>query len=155
MIFVILRLVAIATYLVLTYGTVNRPVINYKFVYRNLKEERPKFSSEIDNSDILLTDGTYLFGQSPQPLQIQNEYFVFQIKKSKVIGAVYFPHSAFYCFYGIHQENQLQVKVIDSYDNNASDYTVNLTKYYQIDQVSENDLRILNVCLTNYQNLVW
>ena len=151
----IFRLVAIATYSILTYGVVNRPVIQYKSISVKIKEERPKFSSEIDNNNILGNDGIYLFGQSRQPDQIQNEYFVFKLKNGKVIGGFYLPHSAFYCFYGIHQKDSLQVKVIDSYGNNASDYTVELTKYYQINQVSDNDFRILQTCQTNYQHLVW
>ncbi len=151
----IFRLVAIATYSILTYGVVNRPVIQYKSISVKIKEERPKFSSEIDNNNILGNDGIYLFGQSRQPDQIQNEYFVFKLKNDKVIGAFYLPYSVFYCFYGIHQKDSLQVKVIDSYGNNASDYTVELTKYYQINQVSDNDFRILQTCQTNYQHLVW
>ncbi|MGD1704082.1 hypothetical protein [Dapis sp. BLCC M229] len=150
----IFRLVAIATYSILTYGVVNRPVIQYKSISVKFKEERPKFSSEIDN-DNMRTDGIYLFGQSRQPEQIQNEYFVFKLKNGKVIGAFYLPHSAFYCFYGIHQKDSLQVKVIDSYDNSASDYTVDLTKYHRINHVSDNDFRILKTCQTNYQYLVW
>ena len=151
----IFRLVAIATYSILTYGVVNRPVIQYKSISVKFKEERPKFSSEIDNDNILGTDGIYLFGQSRQPDQIQNEYFVFKLKNDKVIGAFYLPYSVFYCFYGIHQKDSLQVKVIDSYDNSASDYTVDLTKYHRINQVSDNDFRILKTCQTNYQYLVW
>ncbi|NES06011.1 MAG: hypothetical protein F6K22_26340 [Okeania sp. SIO2F4] len=150
----IFRLVAIATYSILTYGVVNRPVIQYKSISVKFKEERPKFSAEIDN-DNMRTDGIYLFGQSRQPDQIQNEYFVFKLKNGKVIGGFYLPHSAFYCFYGIHQKDSLQVKVIDSYDNSASDYTVDLTKYHRINQVSDNDFRILKTCQTNYQYLVW
>ncbi len=151
----IFRLVAIATYLMLTYGIVNRPVIQYQSISLNVKEEWPIFSSQISNDQITLTDGIYLFGQSTQPDQIQNEYFVFKLKNDKVIGAFYLPHSAFYCFYGIHQQNSLEVKVIDSYDNTAYEYTVNLTKYYQVERVSDNDFRILSTCQTNYQHLVW
>ncbi|NEQ39334.1 MAG: hypothetical protein F6K40_25005 [Okeania sp. SIO3I5] len=151
----IFRLVAIATYSILTYGVVNKPVMQYKSISVKFKEERPNFFSEINNSNISQTDDIYLFGQSKQPDQIQNEYFVFKLKNGKVIGALYLPHSAFYCFYGIHKQDSLQVKVIDSYDNNASDYIVDLQKYYQINQVSDNDFRILSSCQTNYQHLVW
>lgn len=151
----IFRLVAIATYSILTYGVVNKPVIQYKSISVKFKEERPKFFSERDKSNISQTNDIYLFGQSKQPAQIQNEYFVFKLKNGKVIGAFYLPHSAFYCFYGIHQQDSLQVKVIDSYDNSASDYIVDLQKYYEINQVSDNDFRILSSCQTNYQHLVW
>ncbi len=151
----IFRLVAIATYSILTYGVVNKPVIQYKSISVKLKQERPKFSVKIDNDNISRTDGIYLFGQSRQPDQIQNEYFVFKLNNGKLIGAFYLPYSSFYCFYGIHQKDSLQVKVIDSYDNSASDYMVDLTKYYQINQVSDNDFRILKSCQSNYQHLVW
>lgn len=150
-IFVIFRLVAIATYFILTYSMVNSPVILKKPLFLNLVE-MPKSPSETNNENILLTDGIYLFGQSPQPEQIQNEYFVFKLQSGKVIGAFYLPHSSFYCFYGIYQQNRLEVKVVDSYDNTASDYTVNLEKYHRINQISDNDTRILNYCQTNYKH---
>ncbi|GFZ97585.1 hypothetical protein [Okeania sp. KiyG1] len=151
----IFRLVAIATYLILTYSSVDRPIVQYKTISLKFKEERPKFSSKTDDDRTLLSDGIYLFGQSPRPEQIQNEYFVFKLQNGKVIGAVYLPHSAFYCFYGIYKQNSLDVKVVDSYDNSASDYIVDLQKYHWIDRVSENDARILSTCQTNYQNLAW
>lgn len=153
----IFRLVAIASYLILTYSTstVNRPIIQYKTISLKFKEERPKFSSKTDDNNTLLSDGIHLFGQSSEPEQIQNEYFVFKLQNGKVIGALYLPHSAFYCFYGFYQPNSLDVKVVDSYDNSASDYIVDLEKYYRINQVSDNDARILNTCQTNYKNLVW
>ncbi|MCL2932871.1 MAG: hypothetical protein MGG11_11605 [Trichodesmium sp. MAG_R03] len=152
----IFRLVAIATYSILIYGVVNSPVIQHKYISVKFKEERSKFFLKIDNNNMFQSDGIYLFGQSKQPDQIQNEYFVFELKNGKVIGAFYLPHSTFYCFYGIYQQDSLQVKVIDSYDqNSASDYTVYLQQYYLITQVSDNDFRILNTCQTNYQYLIW
>ncbi|MGB3512528.1 MAG: hypothetical protein WBA93_25490 [Microcoleaceae cyanobacterium] len=151
----IFRLVAIATYFILTYGIIGGPATPRKPDSVNLEVERQDILPKTDNENILLTDGIYLFGQSHQRNQIQNEYFVFKIRNGKVIGAFYLPHSAFYCFYGIHQSNRLDVKVVDSYDNTASDYKVDLQKYYPINQVSENDARILDTCQTNYQHLVW
>ena len=152
----IFRLVAIATYSILISGVVNSPVVQYKYISIKFKKERPKFFLKIDNNNMFQSDGIYLFGQSKQPDQIQNEYFVFELKNGKVIGAFYLPHSAFYCFYGIYQQDSLQVKVIDSYDNRASDsdYTVYLKQYYQISHISDNDFRILNTCQTNYQYLI-
>ena len=150
----IFRLVAIATYSILTYGAVNRPVVQYKSISVKFKEEKPEFFSKIENN-MLESDGVYLFGQSKQPDLIQNEYFVFELKSGKAIGAFYLPHSSFYCFYGIRQQDSLQVKVIDSYDNSASDYKVDLQQYYRINQVSDNNIRILNICQSNYQHLVW
>ena len=104
---------------------------------------------------MLQINGVYLFGQSREPYQIQNEYFIFEFKNGKVIGAFYLPYSSFYCFYGVHQNNNLEVKVIDSYDNSASDYRVDLTKYYSLTQATNNDVRILKTCQTNYQHLAW
>lgn len=102
---------------------------------------------------MLQSDGIYLFGQSKEPDEIQNEYFVFELKNDKVIGAFYLPYSNFYCFYGTYEKDSLQVKVIDSYENSVSDYTVYLQKYYQISQVSDNDFQILNTCQTSYKYL--
>ena len=151
----IFRLVAIATYFILTYGVIGGPVTPRKPDSVNLEVERQELLPRTDNENILLTDGIYLFGQSHQPNQIQNEYFVFKVQNGKVIGALYLPHSAYYCFYGIHQQNRLDVKVVDSYDNTASPYTVDLQQYYRLNQVSDNDSRILDTCENNYQNVAW
>ncbi len=99
----------------------------------------------------LLPDGIYLYGQSPIPEQILNEYFVFEIRNDKVIGALYLPYSSFFCFYGTQKPGQLEVTVTDSYDNSTSPYTVNLQDYHPLAQPRENDLRILSICQNNYQ----
>ncbi|HLO48013.1 MAG TPA: hypothetical protein VK211_06280 [Kamptonema sp.] len=99
----------------------------------------------------LLPDGIYLYGQSPQPDQVENEYFVFELRQGKIIGAFYLPRSAFYCFYGILTLTKLDVKVIDSFDGSSSPYSVNLQNYHRILRVSNNDRRILGVCKNTYQ----
>lgn len=103
----------------------------------------------------LLPDGIYLYGQSPVSEQILNEYFVFEIRNDKVIGAFYLPHSSFYCFYGTQKLGELDVTVVDSYDNYQSPYNVNLQDYYPLTKPSENDMRIWEICQDNYQHLVW
>lgn len=138
----------------LTYGVLNKPIIHHQYISVKFREERPKISY-MDNNNMLQTNGIYLFGQSKQPNQVQNEYFIFEFRNGKVIGAFYLPYSSFYCFYGFHQQKSLQVKVIDSYDDTASDYIVDLTKYYSLTEATDNDFRVLKTCRTNYQHLVW
>lgn len=98
----------------------------------------------------LLPNGIYLYGQSPIPEQILNEYFVFEIRNDKVLGALYLPFSSFFCFYGSQKPGRLEVTVIDSYDNSTSSYTVNLQDYHPLEKTSENDLRILSICQHNF-----
>ena len=109
----------------------------------------------LDTANTGLVDGIYLYGQSSQPDQIKKEYFVFEMRQSKVVGAFYLPRSAFYCFYGMGDRTQLNLTVVDSYDGSRSPYSVNLQQYYPISTVSDNDRRILGICKAAHQQQVW
>ncbi|MDB9512635.1 hypothetical protein PN499_15715 [Kamptonema animale CS-326] len=111
--------------------------------------------SEPEPINALIADGIYFYGQSPQRDQVEKEYFVFELRKGKVIGAFYLPRSAFYCFYGSLQSTQLDVKVVDSFDGSTSPYSVNLPQYHRLSNISENDRRLLNICKKTYQRQVW
>ena len=122
-------------------------------------------------------DGIYLYGQSPEPEQIGQEYMVFEIHQDKVIGAFYLPQSEFSCFYGTLQSGKLAVVVADSpdldthpnpagqnqrvatasntllrnsYSPIAYPYSVALQDYHQLPSVSANDQRILRTCKNNH-----
>ncbi|MDF0554091.1 hypothetical protein [Kamptonema sp. UHCC 0994] len=111
--------------------------------------------SEREPTNSLIPDGTYFYGQSPQRDQVEKEYFVFELRQGKVIGAFYLPRSAFYCFYGSLKSTQLDVKVVDSFDGSTSPYSVNLPQYHRLSTISENDRRLLNICKKTYQQQVW
>jgi hypothetical protein len=116
-----------------------------------------------------LADGIYLYGQSPQPEQIGQEYIVFKVQKNRVIGAVYLPQSEFNCFSGTVDSHQMNLSIVDPYNNAVYPYAialqdlspvasgdrlpraVGLEGYQQISTISENDRRILDVCLQKYQ----
>lgn len=102
-----------------------------------------------------LSDGIYLYGQSSRPEQLQKEYFIFELRQGKVIGAFYLPRSAFYCFWGTLTSAQLDVMVVDTFSQTTSPYSVNLHQYYRISEVSDNDQRILRQCKESYQQKIW
>jgi hypothetical protein len=108
-----------------------------------------------DTASTGLADGIYLYGQSSQPDELKKEYFVFEMRQSKVVGAFYLPRSAFYCFYGTAERNQLNLTVVDSYDGSRSPYSVNLQQYQPISAVSDNDRRILSICKAAHKQQVW
>lgn len=108
-----------------------------------------------DTASIGLGDGIYLYGQSSKPDEIKKEYFVFEMRQSKLVGAFYLPRSAFYCFYGSLDRTQLNLTVVDSYDGSRSPYSVNLQQYYPISVISENDRRILGICKEAHKQQVW
>ncbi len=108
-----------------------------------------------DTASTGLADGIYLYGQSSQPDQIKKEYFVFEMRQSKVVGAFYLPRSAFYCFYGTAERTQLNLTVVDTYDGSRSPYSVNLQQYHPISAVSDNDRRILGICKEAHKQQVW
>jgi len=117
--------------------------------------DRPDQNPAPDSASIGASDRIYLYGQSPKPDEIKQEYFVFEMRQGKVIGAFYLPRSAFYCFYGNIERTQLNLTVVDTYDGSRSPYSVNLQQYYPIPTVSDNDRRILGICKTAHQDQVW
>ncbi len=128
-----------------------------------------KDNSETNHSP--LANGTYLYGESPQPDKIGKEYIVFRVFQNRVIGAFYLPYSEFSCFYGNMEANQMKLSIVDPYDktvtydnsiafrelspiaasDNRISRSVGLEGYHQINQVSQNDRRILNTCLEEYR----
>lgn len=73
-----------------------------------------------------LADGTYLYGESDQPSQNQMTYFVFEVKKGKVQGALYSPNSSFDCAYGEFADNHLSLKVLNTYEKTETPIQVAL-----------------------------
>ncbi|NER00955.1 MAG: hypothetical protein F6K30_30405 [Cyanothece sp. SIO2G6] len=112
-----------------------------------------------------LSDGTYLYGQSPQANTIGATYMVFDVKGQEVVGAFYMPHSSFDCFHGSFQATDLALTIRDSYEQNEFAYTVPLVEddiiastqqstavtqhpdgFYPIADLSEMDQHILTTC---------
>jgi hypothetical protein len=111
-----------------------------------------------------MSDGVYLYGQSPQAEQIGQEYVLFKVQQGKVIGAVYMPRSEFNCFFGSLDARQMNLSIVDPYDNTVYPYAialqdssqvasdgklprdVGLEGYHRITKISDNDRRILNTC---------
>lgn len=129
-------------------------------------------------------DGVYLYGQSSKPSEIGKEYMVFEVRRGRVIGAVYLPQSEFNCFHGTLASRKLDLMVNNPFaetadstppENRSNDIaavgdfprigngddpinfplTVNLQDYQRIATVSENDQRILGICKANNQDQVW
>lgn len=123
-------------------------------------------------------DGVYLYGQSPEPQQIGQEYIVIEVSKGKAVGAFYLPSSEFNCFNGTIEGGKLalllangpeteaypdtigsnteeQVAIVgdrslgDSSNEITTPYSVALQNYHQLPQVSESDKQILAACKSN------
>lgn len=128
-------------------------------------------SEGVDAGD-QLSNGQYLYGESPQPEQVGQTYTVFEVLDGQIVGAFYQPRSSFDCFYGHVEGDRLAVTIIDSYEQRSYRYsialsypsettssnppttigeTIGLVGFYRINQVSANDQRILGLCQKNYQ----
>lgn len=123
--------------------------------------------SQPKEADSALADGIYLYGQSPQPEQLGQEYLVFKVQAGRVIGAFYMPRSEFACFSGTVNSRQMQLSIVDPYDNTVSPYTIALQElspvansgqlsravglegYHQISEISNLDRHILGICLNS------
>ena len=126
-------------------------------------------------------DGIYLYGQSPQPQQVGQEYIVLEVNRGKVMGALYLPHSEYTCFNGTITAGELALSLaegpeteaypdpsgasnnqqvaainaspmVDDIDSTISTpYSVALQNYHQLDTVTSSDKQILAACKNNYQ----
>jgi hypothetical protein len=75
-----------------------------------------------------LADGTYLYGESDQPNQTERTYFVFEVKQGNVEGALYSPNSSFDCAYGEFTNEQLSLKVVDTYEKTETPLLIALDR---------------------------
>jgi len=125
-------------------------------------------------SEIPITDGVYLYGQSETPDQLGKEYLVFETRQGKVIGAFYQPQSEFSCFYGAMESEQMSLNVVDAFENKEYRYNIALQRnatvadshqptlgkvelqgFQPLNVVSDRDAQILAVCRNNHQQQVW
>ena len=109
--------------------------------------------------------GRYLFGQVPQRDVLGQGYIMLETTGDQVYGALYYPSSSFDCFQGQVQSGQLAMTITNSYTQEAYPYSIalvsdtavataasgaleplNLQGFYQIDDVSDNDLHLLATC---------
>ena len=112
-------------------------------------------------------DGTYLYGQSSTPNELGQGYILFQKQQSKIIGALYVPHSEFSCFQGtLAKSGELAMTVrsspgevgamdvatsstipkVNENEFTTYPYSVTLQDYHQLSSVSSNDRKILQIC---------
>jgi hypothetical protein len=131
-------------------------------------------TARMASSTAKLADGVYLYGDTNQPNQLGQSYFVFEVTQGKVLGAMYMPQSSFDCARGSFQYEQLALKVRDSYDKTASDYAIALERSAQVassnlngivpvglsglqklDKVSQQDMKLLNTCKATFQAKAW
>jgi hypothetical protein len=93
-----------------------------------------------------LPDGIYLYGDSPQPNQVLQNYIVFQRQNDRVVGAIYAPRSDFTCFTGKLQGNTLYGKAISAGKIQTVEVNTQLANLHSIRTISSNDRRILSMC---------
>jgi hypothetical protein len=116
-----------------------------------------------------LPDGVYLYGETPAPDQIGATYMVFEVDNNQVTGAFYMPRSSFDCFQGGFAGNQLDVTVVNSYDQTAHAVSLiveddnyiasignpvtapaRLNGLHNLEAVSETDQHILETCKADF-----
>ncbi|MGC1307210.1 MAG: hypothetical protein WA885_08280 [Phormidesmis sp.] len=129
----------------------------------NAQESPAAESADRPSSHAVLADGTYLFGQSPEPGVAGSTYAVFSVKNNRTVGAFYQPRSSFDCFSGEISPSQLAVNVVDSYTQTVHPYAVAvalsdslvageaagayaLEGFSPIDTLSAQDYEILEIC---------
>jgi hypothetical protein len=152
---------------------------------RKVQESNKPTIAQAQSSAVSIADGTYLYGQASQPGQFGQEYIVFESRQGKVVGAMYMPSSEYACFYGTLNSKQMNLTVVNPYNQTAFSHSiareqssqiaaaggqinlentydsltyphsVGLEGYQPINQVGDNDKQILSNCLNKYQAQVW
>lgn len=156
---------------------VGSPLIKAPLTKLNRRAQGSKTTiAQTPNSIASIPDGVYLYGQSSEPQQVGKEYIVFEAHQGKVAGALYLPSSEFSCFQGTLDSKQLNLTVVNPYDqsafshtiarqqstqvaaagsqinlDNAADsltypYAVKLEGYQQIRKISDSDRQLLSQC---------
>lgn len=148
---------------------------------RQAQESSKTAVAQAPATDAQIPDGTYLYGQSSEPQQNGKEYLVFQANQGKVVGAMYLPNSEYSCFHGTLDSRQMNLTVVNPYDQSAFSHTiarlqpaqiaaaggqidlqntydsltypyaVGLEGYQPVREISANDKQLLNTCMTEYQ----
>ncbi len=133
--------------------------------------------------DASIPDGTYLYGQSSELEQVGQEYLVFEARQGRIVGAVYLPNSEYSCFYGTLDSKQLNLTVVNPYDQTAYSHTIARTQpaqiaaaggqinldntydsltyphtiqlegYQPISEISANEQQILSACRNDHQKM--
>lgn len=113
------------------------------------------------------TNGVYLYGESDRPETIGKEYIIFERIGNKTVGAFYLPRSEFNCFKGQFQGSRLSVTLIDAFDRQKYNFSLNLNPrgltasklpvmgeptYQPLGKISDNDRRILRACKLELPN---
>lgn len=130
----------------------------------------PAGSAVPPQSPVLLENGLYLFGQSPQRDQNGVTYAVLSINNNRTVGAFYQPRSVFNCFSGQVRPDRLTLDVVDAYTQTVHPYAVSITpdtslvadksteaaytldgfyqisKYHRIESLTAQDAEILAIC---------
>jgi hypothetical protein len=141
---------------------------------RPLSLDRWESPSKVINAASGLSNGVYLYGQSQQPNEVGQSYFVFEVREGKVLGALYMPQSSFDCAYGGFQRDHLALSVVDSYEKTVYSYGIALDRtsqvaalgqppigqpslegFQKLSQVSSKDMALLNSCKASYQAHAW
>jgi hypothetical protein len=129
--------------------------------------ERPILAQQIDAQPSFPEVGRYLFGQVPQRDQLGQGYIVLENTGDQVFGALYYPSSSFDCFRGQVQSGRLAMTVVNSYTQETYPYSIalvadtaiaspyadsleplSLEGFHSINDISDNDLRLLETCRT-------
>lgn len=130
----------------------------------------PLRAQENNSSRKPFPNGTYLYGQSQQANQIGSSYIVFEVIQDQLIGALYMPHSEFSCFRGEVQGNEVVMTVDHPYEDTTHPYAIALAPtspiadrngdatnplglqgYHLLEEISENDERMLAVCKKEFR----
>lgn len=121
------------------------------------------------DSEAVLEDGTYLFGQSQDRDQLGMTYAILSVQDNQTVGAFYQPRSSFDCFSGQISPTELAVNIVDSYEQTVYPYEVAVTLdntlvagngagtyvldgFHRIDEISAKDREMLSVCQSDLAN---
>lgn len=99
-----------------------------------------------NSTENLSASNIQVYGQVPQPNQLQKSYLVFQKLEDQVIGAYYQPRSEFDCFVGTVDEGELHIDFISQPHQISQEYQVSLPDLYSLSEPSQNERRMLNTC---------
>jgi hypothetical protein len=119
----------------------------------------------------IFNNGIHFYGKSPLRDQLGVEYLIFSVENNRLVGAFYQVSSEFNCFYGNVNQGQINLSIIDPYDNAIYPYNIalenvspvatggenlpvdlRLSGYHPLADYNEHDLEMLNICRQDLEN---
>ena len=117
-----------------------------------------KANGAVATGSRMLSNGTYMYGETNVPGTVGREYVVFDNQGGQAVGAVFLAGSEYSCFSGQVHGDQLKMMVQDGYADAERPYNISLEgtssdgfEYKPVSKIGQQEMSILDTCRGFYR----